>query len=100
MTSLVLAYTPLALFVVSLAHLQLVQAVVLTRFATRLANHSSSVASGSTSSTASSTASTAGSTGPVDVLMIPSGTGVIVFPLTIDLKAGLPSSFLLKRCDA
>ena len=86
-----LAYTPLALFVVSLAHLQLVQAVVLTRFATRLADHSSSVASGNTSSTASSTTDGVASAGPVDVLMIPSGTGIY---LTFLIEYGAPSTMM------
>lgn len=48
--------------------------------------------------------STAGSTGAVphdSVLVIsPPGIGIIVSPLTIDLKAGLPKPYLLKRCDA
>ena len=95
-----LTYTPLALFVVSFAQLNLVQAVVFTRIYTRLADHSSSVASGNTSSTASSTVDGVASAGPVDVLMIPSGTGVIVFPLTIVLSLGPPKPFLCQRCDA
>ena len=55
---------------------------------------------GKSSSVSSSTTGSAGWF-HVSVLVIsPPGIGITVSPLTIDLKAGLPSSFLLKRCDA
>ena len=95
-----LAYAPLALFVMCFAEFDLIQAIVFTCIYARLTDHSSSVASGNTSSTASSTVDGVASAGPVDVLMIPSGTGVIVFPLTIVLSLGPPKPCLLKRCDA
>lgn len=95
-----LAYAPLALFVMCFAKFDLIQAIVLTRIYARLTDHSSSVASGNTSSTTSSTVDGVASAGPVDVLMIPSGTGVIVFPLTIVLSLGPPKPFLCQRCDA
>ena len=55
---------------------------------------------GISSSIASSTTDSVASAGPVDVLIIPSGTGVIVFPLTIVLSLGPPKPFLCQRCDA
>ena len=60
----------------------------------------SSSSSGSSSSITSTASSTAGSTGPVDVLITPSGVGVIVFPLAIVLSLGPPKPCLCQRCDA
>ena len=64
------------------------------------ADHAWSSSSSTASSIASSTTDSVGSAGPVDVLMIPSGTGVIVFPLTIVLSLGPPKPSLCQRCDA
>jgi hypothetical protein len=35
-----------------------------------------------------------------DVVMLPSGTGITVSPLAIELSLGLPKPDLLMRCDA
>jgi len=104
----VLAYAPLAFVVMCFAEFNLIQAIVFACIYTRLTDHSSSVASGTYSSVASSASAATiasssvgvASAGPVDVLMIPSGTGVIVFPLTIVLSLGPPKPFLCQRCDA
>ena len=104
-----LTYATLALFVMCFAKFNLVQTIVFTSFSTGLTNHSSgktssvtysSTASSASASTIAASSSALGSTGPVDVLMIPSGTGVIVFPLTIVLSLGPPKPFLFQRCDA
>jgi len=80
----VLAYAPLALFVMCFAKFQLIQAIVFACISTRLTDHSSTTSSGRYSSTASSASAATiasssvgvASAGPVDVLMIPSGTGI------------------------
>ena len=94
-----LAYAPLALFVMCFAELNLIQAIVFACIYTRLANHSSSVASGNSSST-TSTSSAGASLQICDVLITPSGVGVIAFPLTIVLSLGPPKTSLCQRCDA
>ena len=96
-----LTYAPLALIVMCLAKFDLVQAIVFTCFYTRLANHAwSSSSSGDTSSTGAVTSSTTSGTKISDVVMMPSGTAIIVSPLTIVLSLGPPKPYLCQRCDA
>ena len=61
--------------------------------------YDSSGKSSSASSTTSTTSSTTG-TSISDVVMLPSGTGITVSPLTTVLDLGLPTLVLWERCDA
>jgi len=82
-TSLVLTFAPLTLIVV----------LVTTPFA----NHFSSLTS---STGASCTTSSTGFFQTSDVVIFPSGTGIIASPLTIALGLGPPKPYLYPHCDA